>query len=241
MNAFARGAVRDLLLLSLTAGSADAAGFMGLGHVFTSNMTGNVVLFGVAVGQAHVSDAAHSLYVLAIFLTGAYLGAWLSHGIDEKDWPRIVVRLLGLEALLLTSFAIYWSLLAPRSREGFAYPLMTLLALAMGLQSAAMYRLNVPGVATTAVTGTLTSLVGTVVKVFKTPATLGPQVDSGRTKVLFQALVVALYGGGAMVSGLLMLFCSRAVGFFPMIAVLVVVLEHGANARTAENSSPSRD
>ena len=90
MNSFARGAVRELLLLSLTAGSADAAGFMGLGHVFTSNMTGNVVLLGIAIGSGHVSEAARSSYVLMVFMVGACLGAWMSRGIAEEDWPRLV-------------------------------------------------------------------------------------------------------------------------------------------------------
>ena len=32
-----------LLLLTLTTGLVDAVSFLGLGHVFTANMTGNVV------------------------------------------------------------------------------------------------------------------------------------------------------------------------------------------------------
>jgi uncharacterized membrane protein YoaK (UPF0700 family) len=40
--------VRDGLLLTLTAaaGSADAVSYLGLGRVFTANMTGNLVLLG---------------------------------------------------------------------------------------------------------------------------------------------------------------------------------------------------
>ena len=39
---------RDLLLLALTwaAGNIDAIGYLGLGRVFTANMTGNTVLLG---------------------------------------------------------------------------------------------------------------------------------------------------------------------------------------------------
>jgi uncharacterized membrane protein YoaK (UPF0700 family) len=37
-----------LLLLSLTTGLVDAASVLGLGKVFTANMTGNVVFLGFA-------------------------------------------------------------------------------------------------------------------------------------------------------------------------------------------------
>jgi uncharacterized membrane protein YoaK (UPF0700 family) len=45
---------RDAMLtsLSLAAGCVDAVGYLGLGQVFVANMTGNTVLFGLAIGQA---------------------------------------------------------------------------------------------------------------------------------------------------------------------------------------------
>ena len=64
-------ATRDLLMLSVVAGSADAAGFMGVGHVFTSNMTGNLVLLGIACGQGQWTDVAKTFYVLVMFAIGA--------------------------------------------------------------------------------------------------------------------------------------------------------------------------
>src|SRR5947209_5854024 len=38
-----------LLILTFVTGMVDAVSFLGLGHVFTANMTGNVVLLGFAV------------------------------------------------------------------------------------------------------------------------------------------------------------------------------------------------
>ena len=42
---------RDLLLLGLTwaAGFVDAVSYLGLGNVFTANMTGNTMLLGIAL------------------------------------------------------------------------------------------------------------------------------------------------------------------------------------------------
>ncbi len=231
MNVFARCAIRDLLLLSLTAGSADAAGFMGLGHVFTSNMTGNVVLFGMDLGQGHLWEATRSVYVLMVFMCGVCWGAWMCHQFTEADWPRLMVRVVGCEAFLLGLFAILWCLIPDGERSHSAYPLVTLLALAMGIQAAFMYRLNVPGVATTAVTGTLTSLVSTLVKAINTPIGAVTQDDSANKKMAFQALVLSLYCGGAIVSGILMLWLPRMVGFFP--AILVAAVLFGRRGTTA--------
>ena len=44
-----------LLLLSATTGLVDAVSVLGLGKVFTANMTGNVVFLGFAAAQTPVS------------------------------------------------------------------------------------------------------------------------------------------------------------------------------------------
>jgi len=63
MKNFGREATRDLLALSVVAGSADAAGFMGVGLVFTSNMTGNLVLLGIATNVIVIAAGNyHSLF-----------------------------------------------------------------------------------------------------------------------------------------------------------------------------------
>ena len=50
-----RSAERDVLLfvLAASAGSADGWSYLGLGHAFVANMTGNTVLLGIAVFQNH--------------------------------------------------------------------------------------------------------------------------------------------------------------------------------------------
>lgn len=44
--------VRVLLALTVTTGMVDAVSYLGLGHVFTANMTGNVVLLGFGIAGA---------------------------------------------------------------------------------------------------------------------------------------------------------------------------------------------
>jgi uncharacterized membrane protein YoaK (UPF0700 family) len=60
-----------LLALTAVSGIVDAVSLLGLGHVFTANMTGNVVFLAfAAVGTPRVS-AARSLTSLVAFQGGA--------------------------------------------------------------------------------------------------------------------------------------------------------------------------
>ncbi|HMC05510.1 MAG TPA: YoaK family protein, partial [Actinomycetota bacterium] len=64
-----RGAL--VLGLTLVAGCTDAISYLGLGRVFTANMTGNTVLLGVAVAQRDAGAAARSAAALGGFVLGA--------------------------------------------------------------------------------------------------------------------------------------------------------------------------
>ncbi len=59
--------VRTLLLLTVVTGIVDAVSYLGLGHVFTANMTGNVVLLGFAAAGASGFSAAACLTSLGSF------------------------------------------------------------------------------------------------------------------------------------------------------------------------------
>ena len=63
-------------LLGMTAvtGVVDAVSFLFLGHVFTANMTGNVVLLAFASTGVPEVSVARSLTALCAFLVGAAVG-----------------------------------------------------------------------------------------------------------------------------------------------------------------------
>ena len=56
-----RRSVVTLAALTVVSGFVDAVSFLGLGHVFTANMTGNVVLLGFAAAGAPGFSVAASL------------------------------------------------------------------------------------------------------------------------------------------------------------------------------------
>ncbi len=153
---------RDVLLLALTwaAGYVDAIGYLALGGVFTANMTGNTVLLGLHVSQEQGAAVLRSLVALGGFGAGLLIGALIvERGRGAGPWPSAVNRALALEAVFLGIFAIGWHLTGAVRAVAELQGLIALLAAAMGIQSAAVRRLDVPGIATTYMTGTLTSAV----------------------------------------------------------------------------------
>jgi uncharacterized membrane protein YoaK (UPF0700 family) len=145
---------RLVLLLAGAAGCLDAVGYLMLG-LFTANMTGNTILLGLSVGRQAWADALHNLAALGAFVCGAGVGTAATRGV------RRISPGLGLETLVLAAaLAVWLGFGSPRGRLGgaVAYWLIALLSAAMGIQSAAVRRVGEQRIATTYVTGTLTSL-----------------------------------------------------------------------------------
>ena len=62
-----------LVLIGLTfmSGMVDAVSYLGLGHVFVANMTGNVVFLGFVAGGAADLSAVLALIAIVAFALGA--------------------------------------------------------------------------------------------------------------------------------------------------------------------------
>src|SRR5438552_10626346 len=63
-----------LIVLTVVTGLVDAVSYLKLGHVFVANMTGNVLLLGLAAGGFSEFSVAVSLLAMGLFLLGALAG-----------------------------------------------------------------------------------------------------------------------------------------------------------------------
>jgi uncharacterized membrane protein YoaK (UPF0700 family) len=132
------------ICLTGTAGYVDAVGFLKLGHLFVSFMSGNSTQFAVAASHGELSKAAEAGGIVVLFLVGVVVGhLW---AVWAKDWRRPAVlivdaALLGLAALLASSHAV-----------------VVPIVLAMGLQNEALHKAGEVKTNLTYVTGTLVSL-----------------------------------------------------------------------------------
>jgi uncharacterized membrane protein YoaK (UPF0700 family) len=150
-----------VVLLAATAGFADALGYLGLGHVFTANMTGNTILLGLSLGQGQSLAVLRSLTALAGFILGVLLGTRVvKRATHPAVWPAPVTAALALECGLLLLFTIWGAIAASSASSGAKFALIAVLATALGTQSAAVHALRVSGVASTAATGVWVSLMG---------------------------------------------------------------------------------
>ncbi|MET8412375.1 YoaK family protein [Streptomyces sp. NPDC005195] len=145
-----------LLGLTVVSGLIDAVSYLGLGHVFTANMTGNVVVLGFAAAGAPGFSVPHTLTSLACFLIGAAVGGRVAvrfGGRSRRAWARVT---LAVEAVLVGGCAAV-AFAAPGA-TGTTYTLIAVTAFAMGLRNATVRKLGVPDLTTTVLTMTLTGL-----------------------------------------------------------------------------------
>jgi uncharacterized membrane protein YoaK (UPF0700 family) len=147
-----------LVSLTFSTGLIDALSFIAIGHVFTANMTGNIVFLAFAVGGAQGLSAARSGASLVAFMAGAIFGGIIS--VRHSSWTqaRLLKHASAIEAALLliaTSFAIITGSkheITPNA----VYGLITLTAVAMGFRNAVVRKLAVADVTTTVLTLTVT-------------------------------------------------------------------------------------
>jgi uncharacterized membrane protein YoaK (UPF0700 family) len=217
-TALSNHSVRNALLVALTftSGAIDATSYLGLGRVFTANMTGNMVLLGLAAGRVQGLEALRSGTAFAGYALGVVIGARvLGRRRDNDLWPRRVTLALGIELVLLGCMCAGWLHTGAQPVRPWLEVLIAFSAAAMGIQSAAAQRLAVPGVATTYVTGTLTAVV-TELALFGHPTTGWP----------LRAGVVLALGVGAGLDALVLLH-------WPLLAPLIPLLALAAIAATA--------
>ncbi|HEY5103511.1 MAG TPA: YoaK family protein [Acidimicrobiales bacterium] len=204
-----------VILLTLVTGSIDAIGFTRLGGVFTSVMTGNMVLLGVAAGKGDVSLALHTGIAFLGFVVGSLGGARVAGHAHKDDelWPRPILMALGLELVVLFVFAAWWEIASAAPTGTAEYAMLGINAAALGVQSAATLRFGISGLSTTYLTGTLTQLLAGVAK-RKEPV-------SGRSALLLLAL-----SGGAAIGAFLAVDAPRFAPLLP-VGVLAFVIACG--------------
>ena len=228
-----RAGERDLLLmiLAVSAGSADGWSYFGIGHAFVANMTGNTVLLGVGiVGRG--GEIVHPAIAIGCYLAGVLLASYLTRDLHQGEtWPRKVSATLLLEALVMIAAEIAWIMILHHTARDYllvAQGLNVLLggvAFAVGMQSGTMVQLKIPGVVTTYITGTWTSLMSGAVRFIggRRRAPVRQQLAL-EERLLMQGAILAAYFLAAMLTGWVLKSLPAVVGAIPAASVLVVAV-----------------
>jgi uncharacterized membrane protein YoaK (UPF0700 family) len=146
-------------VLTLTTGAVDAVTFVRLGNVFSSVITGNLALLGVAAGQHRAMLAADGGLALAGYGCGVLIGGASARtpSRGQPVWPARVTITLAVELAVLAAFSGGWLAAGGRPAGVGRAALLVAAAGAMGMQSTAVRRLG--QMSSTYLTSTLTSLI----------------------------------------------------------------------------------
>jgi uncharacterized membrane protein YoaK (UPF0700 family) len=206
-----------LLLLSVTTGLVDAASVLGLGKVFTANMTGNIVFLGFAASGAPGFKILPFVAALASFMIGALVGGRTGkvHAVgSERRWlltsAVVETALLWAAAISALGFDV-----ATQSPEARLYLIILLTGIAMGYRNATIRQLKVADLTTTVLTLTLTGLSAD-------SRAAGGTGTNSRRRV---GAVIAIFAGAALGAGLLV-----HVGLYAPLALAGAVVLFGTLA-----------
>jgi uncharacterized membrane protein YoaK (UPF0700 family) len=199
--------------LTFGTGAMDVASITRLGGVFSSVMTGNLVLLGLAAARPSGELAVHSALAFAGYVTGTAFGTWIvgSPRPREQTWPVAVTLTLVVELAVMGAFSAGWEFTHAQPTGGPQLVLLALATLGMGLQSAVVRGLGT-AVSTTYLTGTLTGVVASLVAKRRSR-----HLDRRGVAVLTAVAV------GAAVGGVLLLTAPAVLPALPLATLTVVI------------------
>jgi uncharacterized membrane protein YoaK (UPF0700 family) len=201
------------LLVAKTAvtGLVDAFSYLVLGHVFVANMTGNVVFLAFSLAGAPGFSWADSVIAIVAFSAGAIVSSKLiDRYTAEKSaaWrERLLTATAAIQAALVLIAVILAATTSTPVGSGYRYALITLLAVAMGMQNATARKLAVPDLTTTVLTLTIT----------------GIAADRDAAKVTRRVISVGAMLAGACVGAVLVLHVHIVYPLVVALAILVAV------------------
>ena len=200
--------------LSFASGAADITSFTRLGMVFSSVMTGNLVILGLAIESASGTLAVHTAAAIASYILGVALGSLVCRdaGRGGSLWGPRVTATLAVELVAFVGFTIGWEITDGDPTGVYQLVVLGFTAVAMGLQSAAVRNVGAT-LSTTYLTGTLTSAVASLVT--RSAADRNSRLNLA---VLGSVTVGAAAGGGIIRAA------PSALPALPLLAVAGVVV-----------------
>ncbi|CAH1216361.1 YoaK family protein [Paenibacillus sp. JJ-223] len=206
-----------LLSLCMAAGMADVIGYLGLGHVLTANMTGNIVLLGIAIAHAQEIVVIRSLLALAGFIAGNAFAAKLI-GPGQSGWSKRVTRVLIAESLLLLFFAIVMMTHFSMHWPGLV---IVVLGAAMGMQTTAARKIGMAGISTTVLTNNLAAVVEDAANMFRRFGKVDRQAARNRLSGddSLRVMAVAIYLTGVIIAAFLFHHVPKVAVWLPALLV----------------------
>lgn len=227
-------------VLAGVGGFVDASGFLVLFGLFTAHMSGNSTGLGVALGTGDWPTALERGFVIPVFVAATAAGvAWIESRTRRARTAvardRAIASVLGAEVVALAVFMVTGATLGRRPEFAIDtaafFVVGTAAAAAMGLQNAALRRVNVESVHTTFVTGMLTEAAVGLVSWWHEARDHVEDDHAGRVararrKALFDIQVWATYLAGGCLGAFLVYHFDLWMVVVPIVVLLIVIGLH---------------
>jgi len=208
-------------MTTFVTGVVDAVSYLGLGHVFSANMTGNIVLLGFAAAHAPNLSVERSAVALCAALLGGIYAGRLEKILRPLSRRRWIVSAAASECVLLCS----------ATALAFSYPssgklplavelgLIALTALAMGIRNSTVRHMGAADVTTTVLTLTIAGL--------SSESTMagGKNPHWGRRIIAILAMLAGAYVGACLLRTSLALALGAAAAILACAASIHAVCE----------------
>jgi uncharacterized membrane protein YoaK (UPF0700 family) len=217
--------------ITAVCGMLDTASFLGLGLIFVETMTGNILLLAFSLGVRGTGGRFASAFpggtivpdvtALAAFAVGAVAGGRLVRAGEPGRRAGFAIDggLIGVAALVI-------ALTHPGPADAARFPVIAILACAMGIQNALMRRWGIRDLATNLYTLTYTGLFA--------DSTLG---GGDNPRALRRTASLAIF----LVSAIAAAFMTRYGTLWPVLTAFIlfavalpILLQPGTEADAAE-------
>ncbi|HTZ74873.1 MAG TPA: YoaK family protein [Candidatus Aquilonibacter sp.] len=148
------------LVLTFASGLVDIIGYLGVFHLFTAHLTGATVQLGRSLISHNWIDLLSAGVIVGSFVSGSIFGRAVIEAGSRRGIHRIASVTLAMEAILLAYLAetALHAAAAPANAGTQPYSALSLLAGAMGIQTATLTGIGPLTVHTTFVTGMINKL-----------------------------------------------------------------------------------
>lgn len=214
-----------MLALTFSTGVIDAVGYLGLDKVFTGNMTGNVVILGMALAGGDGLPIVGPITALAGFMLGAALGGRVLKPVTT-GWTGRSSFLFGAVSVMLVAVSVALYLAGDTPARPVAITVTAVLGFAMGAQAATARHLAVKDITTVVVTSVITGLAA--------DSRLGAGI--GQPWFRRVAALVLISAGAGLGALALMWHIGFGVALAALITSSVTVLGHLAGRTIAEST-----
>ena len=189
-----------IMLLTLNAGWTDLLVYLFLGRIFVSFMSGNILFVGLGLAESNYALLESALIAILANFLGVSIGSVIVHRAPTRTvvgWRSLLARVLTVEWVLMLIFTVLLFASNP-SQYQTQVSLLSLAALAMGIQGAIVISFDFPGIVANALTAVIILL----------GQTAGQDIDHAsedkdwRWTNQFRLGLILLYALGAIVVGL---------------------------------------